>query len=99
MSVLRRIVTGNAAEDERYLALLDDLRTLVACPLLTGREVSVSAPASGTVVVQHGLARRPRGWLVVDARGAAPVLRRVSWDTRSLILDSGAACAVTLWVY
>lgn len=46
----------------------------------------------------HGLKRRPRGFLIVDADANATVWR-TEWDASFLHLDASATVTVSIWVF
>ena len=60
---------------------------------------SVELPAGASVRVVHGLKRKPRGWIVVDATGAAPSIYRESWDDSAIVFQSAAAASAAFWVF
>jgi hypothetical protein len=71
-----------------------------AMPQTKGKKVSVSMPAAGRVTVNHGLGRKPDGYNVSRAKGAAdPSFREVRSDSRTIVFESSAECSVDLWVY
>jgi hypothetical protein len=94
--------TGNDAADIALRAV-DQVRSEIgeANPWLDSRLVTgVVCPVSGTVSVEHGLTRTPRGWWVVRVYGAGGAsLREDSADDAYLVLESFSATTVDLLVF
>lgn len=71
-------------------------------PLLDGRLVTDVALSGTTTRVEHGLSRRPQGWVVVGKSADARV-----WDMQSsnnlqdryLDLRASGAVTVALWIF
>jgi hypothetical protein len=75
------------------------------CPLLDGQLLDrVFFVGAGEVVINHGLGRQIRGWIVVDKLGSAggppfESIERTAWDDKTLTLDATGTCCVLLWVF
>jgi hypothetical protein len=54
--------------------------------------------AATNVIIDHGLARIPISWQVVDVTGGFPNFIRVSWDDKTLVLSPGTNCTATFRV-
>lgn len=86
---------------------LEDFSKQVSdCPLLSGRLIeNIAVPAAGSsAVINHGLGRTPRGWIVTDAQDAVNptlYLERVAWDERTITLysDMAGPRTVSIWVF
>lgn len=90
----------------RDLIQLQDAVAAVFLPLLKvsildGRLIEDIEVTTSQVVVNHGLGRELRGWILVDKNANARVWRVNSTTnpTRELHLDSGATVTVSLWVF
>lgn len=57
----------------------------------------LSFAGAGNATFIHGLGRTPARWAIEDVDAAA-TLHRVSWDERSIVIASSAACGVTIRV-
>lgn len=92
-------------EDEtlnRIQAELSKMNPVLASPLLNGVQVPASLKASGAVAVNHGLGRRPQGFIVVDLAAQAVVWAvpaEQTAPTKTLVLRTSADVACQLWVY
>lgn len=79
----------------------DALARALRLPALSERGVVVvAALQAGTTLVEHGLGRRPSGWLVVRLQGTTGcALAEVASDERTLALHATQNATVTLWVW
>jgi hypothetical protein len=74
-------------------------------PLLDGHLLDrVFFTGAATVVINHGLGRQIRGWIVVDKFGSAggppfETVERTAWDDKTLTLTATGTCCVLLWVF
>lgn len=101
---------GAAAVDSaesvaRLVMLLQDnvgrsLDRLLSNPrhdFVTVKGASLAGAASTTV--NHKLGRQPQGWAVTDITGNDATVRRISWDSTTLVLRASAAVTVNLEVW
>ena len=77
-------------------------REWVGFPLADGVLVSVDF-VSGTVVVQHKLARKPRGFMCVNPKDAThPYVTAANWTARTerhITLTAAAAFTADVWFF
>lgn len=73
------------------------------CPLIDGRLIESIVIVLGTPkVVQHGLGRKLKGWLMVRKSAGASIWDSQSTNalaTKSLVLNASANVTVSLWVF
>lgn len=67
-------------------------------PLLRGdaRELTLVSLAAGSNVIQHGLGKVPRIWLVTRAEVGAASVYETARDSRSLTLTAAAPCTIDI---
>lgn len=71
-------------------------------PLLDGVLIeNIEFTGAVTVVVNHKLGRRPRGWIVTDLAGSGRIFRGANWTDKTLELANAIAnpCTVSIWVF
>ena len=72
-------------------------------PLLDGRALCCASTGAGTVTINHGLGRQPLGWIVTDRSPGAgppfPTLERISWDDKTIVINTSGICCFNLWVF
>jgi hypothetical protein len=66
-------------------------------PFLIGNIFSVTVQAS-TVTINHGLGAVPLGWLILDKDANADIWR-VSWDEKTIVLDSNITVNIKIWIF
>ena len=93
--------TTNQEDLERIQDRVEDwARQFATSVPALGRYIEgVELAAGVNYVVDHGLGRVPRGWIVCDAEGGFAVVRRVSWDERELVLYGSITTTIALWVF
>ena len=99
---VREISTGDAGTDRVQEELARKTRDVeMGCPFLRGVPVEVELVHGIAKTVAHRLGRQPVGWIVTDASGDYPSVRRDSWDAQYLTLTQhGVGTArLRLWVY
>lgn len=74
------------------------LNPVLANSLTNGRFVSTTL-IIGVTVINHGLDRNERGWLITDQNAAANIYRSQPFNDKTLVLTSDAAVTVILWVF
>ena len=79
--------------------LADRLNPIISIPLLSGKPLNGLALGSGATIVNHGLGRMMRGWLITDQDAAATVYRSAPMNNATLTLTSSAKVNVNLWIY
>ncbi len=80
----------------------DFVKALEDNPLLDGVLIEdvEFVGAALTVVVNHKLARKPRGWIITDFQALAGTgVVRDDWNAQTLTLTASAACDLDLWVF
>lgn len=80
----------------RWKAALDPV---LAQPLNSSNLVQNVALINGTTVVNHGLGRKPQGWIISDANAAATIYRSAPFNSLTLSLTSNAAVTISLVVF
>lgn len=78
------------------------LNPLLANPLSDGLLLKDVPLVSGTTIVNHRLARKLQGWIIVGINAAATIYdNQAANSTKDLTLSltSNAACTVTLFVF
>lgn len=78
------------------------INPLVACPLTKGLQLSSVVLVSGANSINHKLARKLQGWIIVGIDGVASIYDTQATNSmpdRTLNLVSNAAVTVNLWVY
>jgi hypothetical protein len=97
----RRLTDKAADQSSREHRAL--IRALYDSPLLAGRLVEVDFDASATsYAVQHGLGRRPQGYIVTKANAAMIVYDGEvgTGDRKEVVwLQSSASGTATLWIF
>lgn len=79
-----------------FVKVLED-NPLLDGRLIEGVEFTVAAL---TVVVDHKLDRKPRGWMITDFTALAGTgVVRDDWTDKTLTLTASAACDLDLWVF
>jgi hypothetical protein len=71
-------------------------------PLLDGVLIeNITVPNMGTVVVNHKLGRRPRGWILTDKAGNGNIFRGAAWTDKTIELANSVAadCVIAIWVF
>ena len=106
---LKRLVTTNKEIDRLQDAVDYEFRRYEATGFLpAGASVDIDSSSAGEIDVQHGLGRKPQGWIVtyVETSSAATSAPSVFYragarkDTKRLTLYVTAAFeALRLWVY
>jgi len=103
MRPFQRLVTEDQELNRVQQNMAEALRPVLTAAVLDGRLVEDVALATGQDnVVNHGLGRAVRGWLVVRQNAQADL-----WDTqasnavpgRTLLMRTSATVTVTLWVF
>lgn len=91
--------TGDATNDRA----LDEVRGSVAqldrSPFLRGTLTAGITIVAGENRIPHGLSRKPGGWWVTRAQGAAPRLFETESDENYIVLRSDTAALIDLWVF
>ena len=80
----------------RWKAALDPV---LANPLNQSNYVQNQALINGVTVVNHGLGRKPQGWIIADINGAAEIYRSAAFNSLTLTLTSNAAVTVSIMVF
>jgi hypothetical protein len=78
------------------------LDPIIANPLVNGQLLTNQALINGTTVINHKLARKLQGWLIVGINAAATIYDNQATNQTpqlTLSLTSNAACIVSLWVF
>ena len=76
----------------------DAITPILTNPLIGGIFIEVSFPSAGTVDITHRLGRQPLGWVITDITAAASI-HRVSWDSKTLTLESSAVTSIKLYLF
>lgn len=92
--------SGDAAEDRARAAQAADLGGVLGAPLVKARKYArrVSLTSATPKTIAHGLGRELAGWLLTDPTTAA-LVRRVSKDDRTLVLESTGDVEGDLWLW
>ena len=100
MPILARINprSGDRSLDAVATAQNDLRRQLSAIPFLDGQLMQGIAVGTSATIIQHGLRRLPRGWIVTDNTTGAS-LQRTAWDTQSITLIGSAGFSGDVWVF
>lgn len=53
----------------------------------------VTFTAGAVVAINHGLARVPTEWILTDVVDGYPSFKRVSWDAKTITIQSANACS------
>lgn len=80
----------------RWKSILDPV---IAQPLNSANFLQNVALIDGVTIVNHGLGRKPQGWILADVNGAATIYRSQPFNTSTLVLTSNAAVTVNLVVF
>lgn len=97
-----RKIGGNRIENKTQEYTKTALEPFIKAPLLGGLLLKNVSLASGSTLVNHGLGRKPEGWIVVRKRANIDV-----WDdqdnnvnqTTTLKLEASGAVVVDLWIF
>lgn len=81
--------------DQNSINLATVIRELQK-PLLGYKEIDVTV--NGETVVNHLLNRQPSGWIVVDKLDFGDILR-ISWDSKTVTLDSASSVRCKILFY
>lgn len=76
-----------------------ELNPIIANPMTNMNILTNVVLASGTNVINHGLGRTQRGWVVTDIQGAAVIYRNASFNNVTLSLHSDAGVTVSIGVF
>ena len=71
-------------------------------PLLDGRLIEdIEFVGITTTTINHGLGRKPIGWIIVDKAGAGNIFRGVVMTDKLLTLANSIAvtCIISVWVF
>ena len=92
--------------DQDLELMMQDIKKFVKVlednPLLDGRVIKAVEFAGGalTVDVNHGLGRRPQGWIITDFTALAGTrIVRDAWNTSTITFTASAACDLDLWIF
>lgn len=78
------------------------LNPILTNPIVNGRLIEGVELINGTTVINHGLGRNLRGWIIVSIDAAATVYDNQATNQMSqltLSLTSSAAANCNLWVF
>lgn len=86
--------------DDASRGIVTDIKRLLECPFVTGNlVVGIQMPSSGNKVVNHGLGRKPSGFIVVRQRVGVPSFYESSSTSSSTTFVSGAVSTVDIWFF
>jgi len=71
---------------------------IIRIPLLDGRLVTQTFPASVSTTIEHKLQRDPLGWIVVGKNAAADMWE-ISKDSRFIALQTDQDVTITFWIF
>ena len=94
--------TGNQDLELLQANMKNFAKSLEDNPLLDGVLIEdVEFTGAVTVVINHKLGRKARGWFPTDfeALAGTGVIRDADWDDKTLTLTSSAACDLDLWIF
>lgn len=80
----------------RWKSILDPI---IAQPLNSSNFLQNVVLIDGVTIVNHGLGRKPQGWILADVNGAATIYRSQPFNASTLVLTSNAAVTVNLVVF
>lgn len=88
-------------QNAHQLRVVQVLNAIVKIPILDGVLVSGTHVPTGGIVVKHGLARRPNGYLLLTQDVAGSIFENKSLrNTTDLVVASSAGIIVVdLWVF
>lgn len=90
------IVTPSDPILSRWKAALDPI---LAQPLNNANYLQNVSIINGVTVVNHGLGRKPQGWVLSDINGAATIYRSAAFSPLTLTLTSSAAVTIGIVVF
>lgn len=78
------------------------LTPVLQSPIVNGRLITGQALINGATTINHRLDRKLQGWIIVGNNAAATIYDSQLTNTmpdKTLILNSNAACVVSVWVF
>lgn len=97
---IRATPTGDPKVDQRRREQAADLAYLGSVPFLRGNKVVAQAfAANADTTINHGLGRKPAGWLKLRCTTAEPQLFEKASDANTITLRSPVAGTCDLWFF
>lgn len=99
---MKRVATTDKTINQLQNNVAEAIQTFAGNPLLKGTIVSVSLAVGVDNLVQHGLDRKPQGWLVVDLDTQAIVWSTQtsnSFPSSTLALRCSASCRASILIF
>lgn len=90
-----------ASDDEAINRMQVNIRSAldpISTDLLLNRQVISATIGATATTIYHNLGRQPAGWIVVDRLADARVWR-VSWDTKTIVLQASGSVAVKIFLF
>ena len=81
---------------EAYLRILKVCIRELQRPLMAYNTLTVTV--NGATAVQHLLGRQPLGWIITDKTGYGDI-KRNSWNTTTITLESASAVTCTILIF
>jgi hypothetical protein len=98
VKIFKEVLTNDSILSRIQRNISDAFSVVSRNPILDGTAVSATITSASSVKVAHKLQRLPQGFIVIDINTLATI-KRISWDTEFIELQSSADCAVILWVF
>lgn len=90
------IITGNQQLDRIQQNIANAFNQIIG-PLLGGNLITGQPIGTSATVINHGLNRVPRIWVIADQDTLTEV-KRTAWDKHSITLEAAASCTISILV-
>jgi hypothetical protein len=97
-SFFRKVFDGNEQNQRIQSNIEAAVAQTLRSPLLDGRMISDITLVSGDNKLEHKLARKVRGYLVIDRSNGATIYTS-SKDEKFLTLNASTGSVISLWVF
>lgn len=76
------------------------LNPVLGLPILSGNQINnIAMTLNVPIAINHGLGRKPQGWIIVDNQVASVIWRTEAFNSSTLTLESNVTTTISIWVY
>ena len=94
----RKVYTGTTENARQQTAIEQAVAPAIRAELLDGRLIDNVSLSVGTNLIEHKLARVPRGYIIVFKNAAAEIYNAEATNLH-LPLISNLACTISIWIF